>query len=466
MSLKLLNEPDSPTPGRKPAGDFKSFVSAVNSRFCFYEHCTVLADVLERVAAGEIKRLLIQLPPRHSKSELVSRLFSAYFLSKNPQKFAGITSYSAELAFTLSRAARENFLEAGGSIKEAASAVKHWETSAGGGCWAAGVGGSITGKGFHLGIIDDPIKNAEDANSETIRAKQKEWYSSTFYTRAEPDAAIIVIQTRWHEDDLTGWLLENEQGENTENWHVVCFPALSEELPEFPESCTVETDFRNEENLALCPERYDAEKLRKIRDRLGEYFFDALFQQRPSPKTGAFFDVSKIEIIDALPANIKATGRGWDKASTKGGGDYTAGVKMSKTAEGIFIVEDVVRGQWDTAQRDRIIRQMAEIDGRNCKIIGEQEPGSGGKDAALAFIRLLSGFSVECKPSTANKTARADAFSSQVNAGNVKLLRSSWNKVFLEELRSFPHGRNDDQADGASLIFNKLNAGGSGLIVF
>src|SRR5690606_35818692 len=131
---------------------------------------------------------MVFLPPRHSKSEMFSRLFSAYYLFRNPHHFVGINSYSAELAYTLSRAARENFLEAGGSISDEAAAVKHWETSERGGLWAAGVGGPITGKGYHLGIIDDPLKNSEDAASSTIREKQKEWYASTFYTRQEPNA--------------------------------------------------------------------------------------------------------------------------------------------------------------------------------------------------------------------------------------------------------------------------------------
>ncbi len=183
----------APESRKKQRADFRSFVGEANPRFQFYKHCNLLSDVLERVASGEIKRLLIQLPPRHSKSELVSRLFSAYYLKKNPTHFVGINSYSAELAYTLSRASRENFQRCGGVVKDDVSAVKHWETPEGGGCWAAGVGGSITGKGFHLGIIDDPIKNSEEASSETIREKQKEWYSSTFYTRAEPDASIIVI---------------------------------------------------------------------------------------------------------------------------------------------------------------------------------------------------------------------------------------------------------------------------------
>lgn len=434
----------------------KSFVRKANPRFKFYPHCDLLADVCERVSSGELKRVMIMLPPRHSKSELISRLFSAYYLFRNPQHFVGINSYSAELAYTLSRASRENFIECGGQVKDDVAAVKHWETTAGGGLWAAGVGGSITGKGYHLGIIDDPIKNAEEAASTLIRDKHKEWYSSTFYTRQEPDAAIVIIQTRWHEDDLSGWLLSEEtQGEQAEGWHIVNLPAIAEDPPTIPETCSMEPDERGT-GEALCPQRYDEEKLSKIRARIGEYHFGALYQQRPTPKEGSFFHTDKIEIVDALPTGL-AFCRGWDKAATAGGGDYSAGVKIGKAEDGTWYVADVVRGQWDTASRDRIIRQTAEIDGIGCKVKGEQEPGSGGKESAQNFIRLLAGFSVSTAPATKAKAVRADPFSSQVNAGNVKMLRGGWNKSYLEELRAFDHGRNDDQVDGSSLSFNELN---------
>lgn len=173
---------------------FREFVSRVNPRYAWHRHCVELADVLQQVADGTITRLMVFLPPRHSKSETVSRLFSAYYLARFPDRWVGLTSYAADLAFTLSRHARDNYQAGGGATRQDASAVKHWETGKGGGFWAAGVGGPITGKGGHLLIVDDPLKNAEEANSETIREKQKEWYRSTFSTRAEPGAAIIVVQ--------------------------------------------------------------------------------------------------------------------------------------------------------------------------------------------------------------------------------------------------------------------------------
>ena len=405
---------------------------------------------------------MIFLPPRHSKSEMFSRLFSAYYLKKYPHHWVGLNSYAAELAHTLSNSARSNFVACGGELSPDTTAKKHWETMQGGGMWAAGVGGPITGKGFHLGIIDDPVKNSEDANSEVIREKQKEWYKTTFLTREEPDAVIVLIMTRWNEDDLAGWLLNeeltDEDEHSKENWHIVCLPAISEERMEFPESCTVEDDFRDEHGVALCPERYPIEKLLKKRAK-GAREFDALYQQRPSPKEGYFFDVTKLEIVEAAPADARRA-RGTDKAATKGDGDYSCGGKVGKGKDGIFYIEDVWREQLDTASRDRKIRQTAELDGTSVHQVGEQEPGSGGKESAQNFIRLLAGFPVSTEKSTANKEERADPFSSQVNAGNVKLVRGPWNKVFIEEMRQFPFGKHDDQVDAVTLAFNHLNGRG------
>src|SRR5262245_1909160 len=171
------------------AASFRDFIAAVHPRYVVYAHCTRLIAALQRVADGELNRLMVFMPPRHGKSETVSRLFPAYYLLRHPRHFVGLASYGADLAYTLSRAARDFYGAGGGALHQAARAVRHWETASGGGLWAAGVSGPMTGKGFHLGIIDDPLKDAEEAASSTIRNKQKDWYSSTFSTRMEPSAA-------------------------------------------------------------------------------------------------------------------------------------------------------------------------------------------------------------------------------------------------------------------------------------
>lgn len=440
-------------------GTFRDFVSRIKPGYQWYEHCERLGNVLQRVADDKIRRLMIFAPPRHGKSEEVSRLFSAYYLLRHPNRWVGINSYAADLAYTLSRSSRENYAAGGGATKPDAGAVKHWETMGGGGLWAAGVGGPITGKGFHLGIIDDPLKNAEEAASALIREKQKEWYRSTFYTREEPGGAIVVIQTRWHEDDLSGWLLSEEIGEDTdtpEGWHVVNFEALKErDRQPFPPSVTLERDWRKP-GEPLCPERYPTAKLDKIRSRIGGYVFGALYQQHPTPREGAFFKVNNLQIIDAPPAGLRLC-RAWDLAATAAGGDYTAGVLMGTDDDGRFYVLDVARGQWGTDERNAAMRQTAALDPKGTRVRLAQDPGQAGKDQAKSLTGMLAGHSVKALRVSGPKEARADPFSAQVNAGNVSLVRNdAWNRAFIEELRSFPLGKHDDQIDASSDAFAEL----------
>jgi predicted phage terminase large subunit-like protein len=435
---------------------FRDFIARVHPRFVWYPHISRLADILERVANGEIKRLMVFMPPRHGKTLLASHLFPAYYLVRYPQQWVGMASYGAALAHTLSRAAQGYFREGGGEVRRTASAASHWETTQGGGIWAAGVGGPLTGKGGHLLTLDDPIKNAAEAASTTIRAAQRDWYASTFYTRAEPNAAVVIIQTRWHQEDLSGWLLaEESQDDQPEGWHIVNLPALYETpLPIFPAACTVEVDWRSE-GEALCPPRFDAPRLAKIRQRLGSYFWAALYQQQPRPADGNYFKRDWFTIVPAAPA-LATRIRYWDLAATANGGDYTAGVRLALTPDGMYTVEDVVRGQWSPGARDSIIRQTADTDGTNVKIIVEQEPGSSGVAATAALVKALAGYAVRGERATGSKAIRAAPFAAQTEAGNVRLVRGAWNKAFIEEMLAFPTAAHDDQVDAAAGAFNAL----------
>lgn len=434
---------------------FREFIAEVNPRYQFYRHCDELIDVLQLVADDILHRVMVFEPPRHGKSELVSRLFPAYYLYRHPERFVGIASYGADLAYTLSRAARENFQRAGGQLSRAASAVKYWLTKAGGGLWAAGVGGPATGKGFHLGIVDDPIKDAKEAASAAKRAGDKDWYGSVFSTREEPGGAIVIVQTRWHEDDLSGYVLELEV-EEPEHWYIVNLPAICDtaDMQQFPETCTVHPDWR-EDGEPLCPERYPLVRLQKMAKRIGDYFFGALFQQRPRPRDGGMFS-GAIEIVDAIPAGATRV-RYWDKAgAAPGKGDYTVGVLLA-FLDGITYVEDVVRGQWPASERNAHMRETAALDRTRGKVTHwiEQPPGLA-KEATDAVIKVLQGFVVYADPVKGDKTERAEPFAAQWQAGNVKLLRGPWNKTYLEEHRAFPTGKNDDQVDGSSGAYAKL----------
>lgn len=447
----------APRPSQKSKGpeSFRAFIARVNPRFQFYPHCETLIGALQDVADGKIERLMVFEPPRHGKSELVSRLFPAYYLHRYPERFFGLCSYAAELAYTFSRNARDNYRSAGHDLKGDAAAVKQWETGKGGGLWAAGVGGPITGKGFHLGSIDDPLKNAEDAGSKAIRDKQWDWYQSTFLTREEPNAAQLLTLTRWNEDDLAGRIIKQAR-ETGEVWHVLVLEAVKTETPpDFPEQFVILDDER-EPGDALCPPRYDADKLAKIKGRIGPYYWGALYQQHPTPKEGTTFKVGNLQYIDAdeVPAGLRAC-RAWDLAATEGGGDFTAGVKIAQDGDGSTYVLDAVLGQWDSSKRNARMMETAAQDGTGVQIRLPQDPGQAGKEQKEALIRMLSGYPVKALPISGDKETRAEPFSSQVNAGNVYIVRGAWSSAFVEELRAFPNGAHDDQVDAAADAFNE-----------
>jgi predicted phage terminase large subunit-like protein len=262
---------------------------------------------------------------------------------------------------------------------------------------------------------------------------------------------MIVIMTRWHEDDLVGRILASD---DAPNWTVLTLPALAE--PNDP--------LGRPEGAALCPERFDEKALADIRLVMGEYAFGALYQQRPSPRTGNMFPRDKVEIIDAIPAGATKRVRYWDKAGTKDGGKYSAGVRMSYipmgtlVGQGTIIVEDVVRGQWAADARNAVMQQTAKMD-HGCPQKVEQEPGSGGKESAEFSVKLLAGSSVSVDRVTGDKVTRADPLSSQWKVGNVKLLRGDWNKAYLDEMEKAPNGTFVDQMDSSSGAFNHLVLG-------
>jgi len=194
---------------------------------------------------------------------------------------------------------------------------------------------------------------------------------------------------------------------------------------------------------------------------LGQYGYAGQVGQHPVPPGGGMFKVEHFQVATQLPLpiDIVETVRYWDKAGTEGGGAYTVGVKMCKLNSGKFMVLDVRRGRWSSDERERIIREVAEVDGSGCVVYVEQEPGSGGKESAEGTVRNLVGFHVEIDRPTGNKVYRADPYSVQVNAGNVVLLQGGWNEEFIEEHRFFPHGTYKDQVDAAAGAFNALAKG-------
>lgn len=439
-----------------PVLSFREFVDKVYPKYKWYRHCVVLANVLQRVADGELKRAMVFMPPRHGKSQLTTKLFSAYYLYRHPEQWVGVSSYAAELSYTFSRASRDAYRQNGGNLREDAQAVKNWETPEGGGLWASGVGGPITGKGFHLGLIDDPLKNQEEAFSETIRKKQQEWYESTFYTRAEPDAAIVVIQTRWHELDLSGWLLSQEaQDEESECWHVVNLEAIKEETStKIPATCTLEPDWR-QPGEALCPERYPLQRLRRICKRIGAFFWNALFQQRPAPLEGNHFNRSWWRYYKVAPDDFELIIQSWDctfKETKKS--DFVVGQVWGKRG-GQFYLLDQVRDRMDFPTTIAAIRALsAKYPNSTAKLV---EDKANGPAVISSLEREIPGI-IAIEPE-GGKLVRAVAIAPFVEAGNVFLPDpsiASWVGDFVTEFSTFPNGSNDDMVDSTSQAINWL----------
>jgi predicted phage terminase large subunit-like protein len=432
-----------------------------------------IASYLDRVVEGSCTRLMIFCAPQHGKSCLVSEHLPAYWLGRRPDDPIILASYKGELAETKSRTARSIVespkyakLFPGIATDRSSRAVDYWQLQGHRGrLLAAGVGGSITGHGAQLGIIDDPVKDYEEAMSEPLREKAWDWYRNVFRTRVWESGAIILVMTRWHEDDLAGRLLRDNAGE----WEVLRLPALAEHQAERDE---------NNERLGLlrglpdplgrkcgeplCPQRYSKDALEKLRRDSGSLAWAAQYQGVPRAAEGNRFKRQWFPIVEAAPGSGQRV-RYWDQAATADGGCYTAGVLMCRGQDGLYFVEDVVRGQWSAGDRDKVMKQVAELDRQkygngHVRIWVEEEPGSGGKESAQAKIKLLAGHTVHAEKVTGSKEVRAEPLAAHAEAGNVRLVRGAWNSDFLEELASFPNGRYSDQVDASSGAFNKLAA--------
>ena len=411
-------------------------------------HHKIICDALMRVVNGECKRLIINIPPRYSKTELAVVNFISWCLGKYPDSEFIYTSYSARLASNYSWQTRELiatneyqsiFPET--KLMENSKAKDEWRTTAGGLVYAAGSGGTITGYGAgkhrpEFGgaiIIDDPHK-ADEARSDVMRENVIDWYQNTLESRKNsPDTPVILIMQRLHELDLAGWLLE---GNNGEEWEHICLPVIQAD------------------GTALWEAKHDIETLRQM-EQAAPYIFSGQYMQSPSPAEGGIFKPDQIKVVDALPAGDIKWCRGWDLASTVDG-DYTAGGKLGRLPDGRFVIGDVVRLRVGPDERDAAMVNTASQDGKEVKVSIPQDPGQAGKTQVLYLTRALSGYTVKSSPESGDKITRAEPFAAQVNVGNVLMLRGDWNNQLISEMRMFPNGAHDDQIDSLSRAFSEI----------
>jgi predicted phage terminase large subunit-like protein len=418
---------------------------------------------LQAVADGATDRLMLFLPPGSAKSTYASVIFPPWFLAQRAGLDVIGASYNADLAEDFSARVLGIIREHGGTLGYglASDAAKLWRTSSRGTYRAAGAGGGITGRRADLFVIDDPIKGREDADSLLKRDKVWDWYRAEVITRLKPGARIVLIQTRWHEDDLAGRLLQD----GAADWRVVRLPALAE--PNDP--------LGREVGDPIWPEWENAAALERKRREVGEREWASLYQQNPRPLEGSLFHVAKITMLDAAPvyqqpgpgpvAPTNMPGkpvivRSWDLAATEQTGtrdpDWTVGIKMMREPNGRFVILDAVRLRGGPEAVETAIVNTAAQDGREVSIRLPEDPGQAGKSQAQYLGRRLAGSRVTAVRETGSKATRAAPFASQVNMGNVAMVKGPWNRAVLDCLAGFPDGGHDDDVDAASGAFAAL----------
>lgn len=416
----------------------------------------LLIRELEMVARGQTKRLMFNLPPGSAKSTYSSVLFPAWMFAHRPGlTFIG-ASNTDRMAQKFSRRVMSEVRAHSATLGYglASEAAEAWETTNRGTYRAAGVGAAIAGERADLVLIDDPVRTRQDAESATVRETQWDWFTSDLRSRLKPEAAIVVVMTRWNEDDLGGRLLERQPG----LWRVVSVPAVAG--PDDPLG-RAEGEWLWDDDPKYA---YGAE-LRRLH---GEYEksgatrdWASLFQQTPRAAGGNLFKTAKIEPVPAAPADIGPPVRAWDLAATRQVGttdpDWTVGLKLARRPNGQFIVLDVVRLRGDPAEVEAAIVNTARLDGRVCRIGLPQDPGQAGKQQVAYLTGKLAGFAVESGREDGAKETRAAPAAAQVNAGNFAVVQAHWTHAFLAEMAEFPSGRKDDQVDALSRAFGMLS---------
>lgn len=447
-------------------------------------HHKLIADALERVERGQCKRLMIFMPPRHGKSELASRRFPAWFLGRNPDRSVIAASYNSELATDFGREVRDivasrlftNVFDV--KLSENSQAAGRWHTNGRGGYVAAGVGTAVTGRGAHVLLIDDPFKDRVEADSEVTREKVWRWYTSTAYTRLEGDVApealddddiwndflediqtgdaeafegaIVLIMTRWNEDDLGGRLLAAE-AKGGDQWEVLDLPAL------------------NDKGEALWPQKYSAERLERIKKAIGPRDWSALYQQRPSPDEGTYFRREWFKRHAAADPKTASAGRHVyitsDFAVSEGRGDYT-----EHGVWGYGHDETLYQLDWWSGQTasDEWIERLIDMVAKWKPLCYFGEQGVIEKAVRPMLTRSMQSRKVfsrmEWVPSIADKATRARSFQSRAAMGKVSLLDTDVGERLLSQLLTFPAGKHDDAVDVCSLMGMVIDQAHPGIV--
>lgn len=415
-------------------------------------HHLLLIEQLEALARGSVDRLMVLMPPGSAKSTFVSVLFPAWWYVSHPGTSIIAASHTADLATHFGRQVRALVNDyaptLGYGLAAQSRSASRWRTSNGGDYLATGLLGPITGRRADLAIIDDPVKSFLQADRLANRERLWAWYRSELITRLKPGGRVVLVMTRWHEDDLAGRLLQTA----AEEWKLLRLSALAEDHDPLGRSA----------GEALWPEWEDAAALHRKRLSVGERVWAALYQQSPRPTQGQILKSSRISAVDPAEVSTGRAVRAWDLAATVADGsndpDWTVGIKLLREGSGRFVILDIVRLRGGPLDVERAIVGAAQLDGHSVSIALPEDPGQAGKTQALHLTRLLSGFLVSASRETGSKVVRAMPMAAQIEAGNMAMVRGHWNHILLQELAEFPFGPKDDQVDALARAFNTLAA--------
>lgn len=432
------------------------------------EICRTLDGFIEDVVARRSPRLLILMPPRHGKSELVSKRMPAYFLGRYPQMSIIAASYAASLATRFGRAVQQVMLDPvysllypdvmlPGTAKAAARGFGRdsvytrtsdlFEICGYGGSYrCTGVGGGVTGMGADIFLIDDPVKDRAEADSFTIRDNVWDWFTSTAYTRLAPGGGIIVVMTPWHLDDLAGRLMA-EAANGGDQYRVLRFPAIAETDEEF--------------RLAgepLHAQRYSLDALNRIRRAVGERDWSALYQCRPVPQGGGMIREEWIQYYETLPPSFERMVMSWDMTfKDSANSDYVVGQVWGRKGPNYFLL-DQIRGRWSFTESVKMLVTLAE----KWPLVTRRliEDKANGPAIIDVLRRHMSGIVAVCPKDS--KEARVNAVSTLFESHNVYLPRPSvfpWVRDYVSELVHFPAGAHDDQVDATTQALADLRTG-------
>jgi predicted phage terminase large subunit-like protein len=417
-------------------------------------HFVAMQRILDKVTSGEIKRAYFQVPIRHGKTEHNTIGYAVYRLERNARTRILIGSYNDKRAQKFSRDVRTLARSRGVQISTDRDTAGEWETVLGGGVQAVGAGAGVASVNADLILLDDPIGSRDDAESLAKRDQVWDWLTNDILARCEPQTAVVMTMSRWHQDDPAGRLLDRQR----ERWTILDLPAEAEKNDPLGRKI----------GEPLWPQHRGRDWLTQQREEMGAYGFASLLQGRPRPREGGMFKWQWWQLLDAVPASGRIV-RYWDLAGTepKGRGhdpDWTAGALLCRLPDQRTAIIDVSRFRHSIAQRDAELEAycVGDLERYRGRIVWwiEAEAGIAGTERTGAIVRRLQakGMPVYTEHPTGKKEIRAESLASAAGSGNVLLCPGAWRDVFRSEAADFPNGQHDDQVDAAVGAFNKLAA--------